>query len=597
VITSPIEGDTYITAYAPGIYDWSKHKVFATKHWYDVTWEFPEPAINPIGTTHDFTTMVMKHSDGTPLEGYIVNYQILDGPPAVFASTGEDVASVKTDAQGLARVTLKQIQPVEGTNNIEIDIIRPEDVQCCVPAAHIATGQTSKTWIGPKIAIVKEAPPLKTVGEAFDYSIRVSNPSEVTAENVVVRDVLPAGIQYVSSSPRAQVQGQALTWSLGSLAGGGSEMITVTVEGTRTGTFENCAEVTAAGGLSARDCATTRIVAPALALEKECPAEVIICDLIPYRLVVRNTGDGPATNVKIVDRLPDGLLTDQGRDAVAFNAETLEPGQAREARFNVKASRTGTFVNRASATADGGLSAEAECRTIVRQPVLTVTKSGPEMRFIGRPADYEITVANTGDAAARETVLTDDIPAGVEFVQADQGGRRSNGQVVWNLGTLEPGASKRVNMRLTPTRDGVVRNTASARAVCAEASDSHSMTVKGIPAILLEVIDLEDPIEVGANEVYVITVTNQGSAVGTNIRVVATLTAEQEYVSSEGEVRASVDEKVVTFAPIPALAPKAKATLRLVVKATAPGDVRFKVSMTSDQFQTPVTETESTNIY
>ena len=43
VITSPVEGDSYVTVYAPGIYDWSKHKVFAVKHWYDVTWRFPEP--------------------------------------------------------------------------------------------------------------------------------------------------------------------------------------------------------------------------------------------------------------------------------------------------------------------------------------------------------------------------------------------------------------------------------------------------------------------------------------------------------------------------------------------------------------------------
>jgi hypothetical protein len=47
VITSPIEGDTYVTAYVPGIYDWRKHKVFVVKHWYDVAWEFPPPGDQP----------------------------------------------------------------------------------------------------------------------------------------------------------------------------------------------------------------------------------------------------------------------------------------------------------------------------------------------------------------------------------------------------------------------------------------------------------------------------------------------------------------------------------------------------------------------
>src|SRR5690606_9048951 len=63
VVTSPVEGDTHVVAYAPGIYAWDKHKVFAVKHWYDVKWEWPPAATNPTGTTHQFVTKVMKYSD------------------------------------------------------------------------------------------------------------------------------------------------------------------------------------------------------------------------------------------------------------------------------------------------------------------------------------------------------------------------------------------------------------------------------------------------------------------------------------------------------------------------------------------------------
>ncbi|GAF69003.1 unnamed protein product, partial [marine sediment metagenome] len=35
----------------------------------------------------------------------------------------------------------------------------------------------------------------------------------------------------------------------------------------------------------------------------------------------------------------------------------------------------------------------------------------------------------------------------------------------------------------------------------------------------------------------------------------------------------------------------------VVVKGIATGDVRFRTTLTSDQIRTPVTETESTNIY
>ena len=131
-----------------------------------------------------------------------------------------------------------------------------------------------------------------------------------------------------------------------------------------------------------------------------------------------------------------------------------------------------------------------------------------------------------------------------------------------------------------------------------------STEVTGIPAILLEVIDLDDPIQVGGEETYVITITNQGSAPDTNIRVVCTLEANQQFVSASGDsgsgtrvVTGTVRGNQIVFQPLASLAPKAVATLRVVVKCTAAGDTRFKLTMNSDQLTRPVDETEATNIY
>ncbi len=598
VITSPIEGETHITAYAPAIYDWSKHKVFAKKVWSDVAWEFPERATNPTGTTHEFVTWVGKHSDGSPLQGYDVTYQIVGGPDAVFESSGNNVASLKTDAAGFARVVIKQVSPVEGTNEVKIDIVRPADLQCCKPAVPIATGTTAKTWVAPRIEITKDAPARKLVNETFRYDIRVSNPSQVAANDVVVTDVLPDGIAYVSSNPSANVSGQQLTWSLGTLAANGSGSITVDVKGTRTGSFDNCAEVVTARGLTARDCATTVISAPALALSMDCTSGIIICEPAEYVVSVKNTGDGPATNVRIRVDLDDCFATvDGGQRSVTVDAGTLEPGQSKQARFRVKASKTGPCGARATATADGGLTADADCQTVVTQPVLEVVKTGPKVRYIGRNADYQITVTNTGDSPARDTVLVDNVPAGTRVLSVSDQGSATESTVTWQLGTIQSGQSRTVTMSLKTSRAGTLRNTATAKAFCAEATSSVETQVKGIPAILLEVIDLEDPIEVGSTTTYVITVTNQGSAVGTNINIVCELPPEETYVSSDSITQGSLDGRTLRFAPLPSLAPKQKATYRVVIKGAGVGDVRFKVSLTSDQMTSPAGETESTHIY
>lgn len=597
VITSPVEGTSYVVAYAPCIHNWDKHKVFAKKHWYDTAWEFPPEAVNPIGTTHKFTTKVTTYSDKKPLEGYEVTYTILSGPGATLEPGGGTVAKVKTDAQGLAAVTLKQVKPVEGVNELQIDVIRPAKEKCCIPAVHMATGKTRKTWIGPKIGITKTAPPTVMVGQSFDYNIVVNNPSRVATTNTVLTDKLPDGIAYVSSDPQAKVNGQNLTWSLGTLASGASSAVKVTVKGTRTGKFTNTAKVVADYDLSAEAAAVTVITQAKLQVTKTAPAEVLICESITYTVTVTNQGDAPATNVKLEDKLPDGLVYREKHSRVTANFGTLAPGQSKKVRYVVTANRTGTYTNTVTVKGDGGLSVSAKAKTIVRQPVLAIVKDAPRARYAGRDIAYTITVTNKGDGVARNCVVMDSVPAGCAFVSASDGVKPVGGKLSWKLGDLAPEASRKVTFTVKALTMGNIENLATVSAICAKGSAKAVTAVRGIPAILLECVDQDDPIEVGSQETYVITVTNQGTAADTNIVIECTLPAEQEFVSASAATRETVEGQTVTFAPVKSLAPKAKTIYKVVVKALKAGDVRFKVSLTSDQLKTPVEETESTNIY
>lgn len=599
-ISSRVEGTSYLTAYVPAIYDNSKHKVFAERHWYDVKWDVPPPATNPTGTNHTFTTHVSKFSNGDGLEGYEVTYRIVDGPAGRFAESNSTTATVYTDGSGDASVTLQQDTPAEGTNNVQIDIVRMPNEACCKPGVALATEYTSKTWIGPKIAITKDCVSSAIVGETFEYVINVSNPSQVDATSVTVTDNLPNGIQYVSSNPPSN-GGGSMSWNLGTIPGGGSSSIRVQVQGTRQGTFENCASVSAAQGLSAQDCCSTTITAPALVIEKNCTPNALLCEPIEYTVIVRNTGDGPAMNVRVVDTLPDGITATDGRQTREFNAGNLAPGEAKQARYTANASRTGSFTNRAVATADGGLSAETSCTTNVSNAELSVTKTANRNEvYIGRDFEYTITVNNSGNADATGVTLTDTIPNGTQFISASNGGQMSGGSVNWNLGTIAAGQSMSVNMTVKANAAGIAMNKACARTRCGEACGSVETPIKGIPAVLLEVIDLEDPDEIGTTETYKITVTNQGSANATNIRIVATVQPEADFVSASADFGggATADGRTVTFTALPSLAPKQRATFTVVVRGQQAGDTRFKVLMyTNETDPTPIEETESTRFY
>lgn len=444
------------------------------------------------------------------------------------------------------------------------------------------------------VLLEKSAPKNVLVGKPFDYTLKVTNETASDLQDVTLTGKLPQNFQVVSSTPTASITGRDATWKIPTLKAGASKMYVVRGKATKTGKLTGCSDMTFRLPSA---CLTINAVEPALKIVKTGPQAVLICEPIEYTVVVTNPGSGPATNVKFEDKLPAGLVYQNKYQAVSANIGTLAAGASKKITYQVKATKTGSFTNTATATADGDLSVNDTATTVVRQPVLKIAKKAPKLRYVGTSVTYTLTVTNAGDGEARNTVLTDTLPAGASFVSATAGGKRSGNKVTWNLGTLQPNASKQVKVSLKADKIGTLENFASVTATCAKASTKASTQVKGIPAILLECVDLTDPLGVGQNETYVITVTNQGSAVGTGIVIVCEMPAQQSFVSATGPTKHTVEDRKITFTPLAQLAPKAKATYRVNVKGTAPGDVRFKVSLTSDQMDSPASETESTHIY
>lgn len=447
------------------------------------------------------------------------------------------------------------------------------------------------------VLVEKMLPAEAIVGVPFEYSIKVTNLTSNSLEGVTCSDQLPATFKVVSSTPQAESGGGGATrWSLGTLGPKESKLIKVSGTATAAGTIQTCATVNYMTSL----CCSFPVVSPALKLVKTAPEEVTLCDNIPIKLVVTNTGTGSARGVRISDALASGLKSVDGKSALEFDAGTLGPGQSKEFSAVLKADKTGRFENKATAIAEGGLQASSgTTATMVRQAVLAIEKVCPDKLFAGRPITYTVTVTNNGDAPATNTVVEDTLFSGTTFVSASDSGAQSGASVVWNLGTLAPKASKKVTLTVNPGSMGIVKNTATARATCAQSvTDTCETKVEGIPAVLLEVIDIEDPDEVGTTDVYVITVTNQGSAVDTNIKIVAKLEESMEFVSTEGPTQSTLQGRnTVVFAPLPSLAPKAQAVWRLTVRALKPGDWRFGVEMNTDQLDRPVMETEATRFY
>jgi len=470
------------------------------------------------------------------------------------------------------------------------------------PNTHLADGMVWSSLAYPTgdrstsgVLIEKGIPQEVSVGQPFEYVIRVTNLTSLELHDVVVTDSIPGNFNLSDATPNWRSRdGGVATWVMSNLGPRESREIRVRGDASETGMVTTCATVS----YNTQLCAAIKVVQPALKLVKAMTPAVLQCEEIEVKYTVSNNGSGAARNVKITDTLPEGLVTVNDKSAVVTPVGTLGPGESKTYAIKLRATKTGSFSNRAVASADGGLESESSAQTVVTRPVLAITKQGPESLYVGRNITYTITVRNTGDGEARDTVVEDSLASSVEFVSASDGGALNGRNVVWNLGTLAPDAARTLSLTVKPSAKTSVRNVATASAFCADAVTATTDTaVKGIPAILLEVVDVNDPVEVGGQTTYVITATNQGSALGRNVRIVCTLEDAHQFVSASGATRGSSDGKTVTFEALPELAVGGKATWKVVVRAASEADARFKVTMTEDQLKRPVEETEATNFY
>jgi uncharacterized repeat protein (TIGR01451 family) len=255
------------------------------------------------------------------------------------------------------------------------------------------------------------------------------------------------------------------------------------------------------------------------------------------------------------------------------------------------------LCNKAVATADGGLRDEVESCVNVVDAKLSLKKTGPRQHFISVPVPYQLTVTNEGTSPLTNVVVTDRLPAQTTFVSASNGGRAVGSQVQWSLGTLAPGASKTLDLKLRARTTGELVNQAEARAERGVLATAEARTIiRGGAGLLLEVIDVNDPIEVGEETQYQIIIRNQGSAPATKVRITANVPPELEITRVQGPVDHKKEQQKVSFDPLD-VPPGADTVYRIHLRATKPGDVRFKVEMTGDQLPAgPVLEEESTTI-
>ena len=313
-------------------------------------------------------------------------------------------------------------------------------------------------------------------------------------------------------------------------------------------------------------------------------------DKAVFKVRLSNPGNGPADHVTL--RLGATGVSNELR-----RIGTLAPGENRVLEIELTAQEAGTMRIQANAVGEGDLTAQIVHELRVRRAELAVKMTGPSMLFAGTTANYQIRVANRGDAAASDVVLQLELPHGIQNAIGLDKKPVTVDQPRWRLGDLAPGTEQVYTLQGDLT--GVGPNQVTARVQGSQqttATDVVQTIVEAIADLKLSVNDPHGPVPVGKEVVYEILVTNRGSREATNIEVVAQFADGIEPTAADGH-RGEVLPGQVVFQPIRSLAAGEQISLKVTARAHQSGNLRFRAELNCADPDTRLASEENTRFF
>ncbi len=372
------------------------------------------------------------------------------------------------------------------------------------------------------LGIVKTGAATVTAGTNVVYTISVTNTGPGTASGVIVNDVIPAGMGYVSSANGANTTGVTCTagttiqCSLGSIAPGQTKQFTLTFSIPSTATcsqqFQNTATVqgsvtdpnsanNSSTAVSTVSCNTTDV-----GVVKTGASTVTAGNQIVYTISVTNNGTGTASGVTVSDIIPTGLsyvsfANGAGTTGVTCTAGTtiqcslgnMTAGQNKQLTLTFLVASTATcnqqFTNTATVQSASTDSNSANNTSSVQTTVtctttntadVSITKAGPATAIPGSQLSYTLIVTNAGPATATNVTVSDPFPSQLQYVSSTVSPNTnasctvSGTQLSCSLGNLNSGETRNITLTFNiPTSIQACAYITNMASVTTTATDSN----------------------------------------------------------------------------------------------------------------------------
>jgi uncharacterized repeat protein (TIGR01451 family) len=306
---------------------------------------------------------------------------------------------------------------------------------------------------------------------------------------------------------------------------------------------------------------------------------------LDYRLIVENRSRAPGHHVLVRCSLPTHAEltratpepTARAAGELQWQLGTLAAGERKEIVLVVKPNGDGDLQCCARVAFEHG-----QCvRTRIARPELRLRRIGPTSAPRYDILTYRLEVTNSDARAAKDVVLEEELPAGLEFSESSPSTPGDN-PLSWKLGTIEPGRTRSVEYKVIAKELGTMTLRGKVTVGGRAAGDAKTTVSVDQPRLAVEVSGPKRRF-LNRDTVYQITVTNPGTLPATGVRVLNQVPTEPPGIAF---VRADQGGKLVGGRvewALGTLRPGERRTLQLVLKATRTGKLINRVKVEADR--------------
>jgi len=467
-----------------------------------------------------------------------------------------------------------------------VPVTQPDLSGAGVIDRNVATGPAQ-----PQLTIIKQAPSEAVVGQDLEYSILVRNIGRSVAHNVVVEDLIPRGSKCTGTIPKAesQLEKKNLIWKLGTLAAGAEQLIRVRITPTDAGEIGSVATVSFSAAVAAK----TNIVEPKATLLVSGPRDAVVGEPAQYKFTVTNNGPIDLKGLFVRTVLPGQGLTHPGGNDLEYELGDLPRGKSREVSLAMTPSQQGDWSLDSMLNLNGRELSKAQSALHVVGARLTVVRTGPTKRFVGRSATYSNTVSNNSAQTLMNVNVVESLPMGLDpsgQLSKDVRWDPARRTLTWTIPQLAPGQSIDLPCTVTPKSAGALQGQIVAR----DASGNHAeiataLEVAGFSSLVVDGGHDGRPVAVGDQVSFRFSVKNRGTASAEQVVAMFDLPQEVEFISAQGpgNVKFERTGQLIVFEPVPNVLVNGELAYDVVVQAksaTSPNaHPRIRVSLNSTQ--------------